>query len=207
MKEARLEVLTPAMVECIKGMAGVLPWQKGLEDSGLANSAIVQHGALKGLVEHTIIAKDEETGVWLKARPDVIPLDSTEANDFKTAADVDDHSLQQTLDSYRYDMQGEIVARCLLQAVDVALTSFALIFAGKKVPHAVRIAELKAEHLAEAALDNRAAIRSFARAMDTGRWPGPGGTVSDAIHVNRSKWSLEAAAGRRSILEQELAHQ
>lgn len=197
--------LTAGQIETIRGMAGVLPWQEGLEDSGLANTAIVKAGALRGLVEHTVVAIDPETGVFLLSRPDVIPVDSTEANDFKTTQAVDDRSLQRTLEDFRYDMQAELAARCLLAAADVELTSFAFIFAMKPIPHATRVVELNQADMVEAAADNRAAIRTFARCLETGRWPGPGGRVSDAIALSRSDWALKNAVGRRGVLEMELA--
>lgn len=203
-RDLGLTVLTPAQIESIRGMAGMLPWQKGLEDSGLLNTAIVRAGALSGLVEHTIIAKDEETGVYLKARPDAIPVDSTEANDFKSTQSVTDRAIQKTLDDYRYDMQADLSSVCLEQAADVALSSFALIFAMKGSPHATRIVEMKPSDLAEARADNRTAIRTFARCFDTGRWPGPGGSAGDAAYIERSSFSRERAANRRAFLEAEL---
>lgn len=200
-----LTVLTRKQLEQIKGMAGVLPWQKGLEDSGLANNAVVQAGALRGLIEHTIIAKDEETGVWLKSRPDVIPTDSREFNDFKTSADVSDEAIRKTLDSYRYDMQADLASVCLEQAIGEPFSSHAFIFASKTVPHATNVAELDAEDLQEAAKDNRIALRTFARCLDAGRWPGPAGTRGDAAVICRSAFNRTRAADRRAYLERELA--
>ncbi len=199
-----LTVLTAKQIEAIRGMAGVLAWQKGLEDCGLVNS-LIGRTALKGLVEHTVVAQDPETGIWLLSRPDAIPVDSTDANDFKTSASVDDRTLQKSLDVLRYDMQAELAARCLKAAAGVELTSFAFIFAQKKPPHAIRVVELNPANLGESAADNQVAIRTFARCLETGRWPGPGGAVSDAIPLSRSERSLADAAGRRSILEMELA--
>jgi hypothetical protein len=199
-----LTILTPAQIEQIRGMAGLLPWQEGLEDSGLRNSPVVGAGALKGLIEHTIVARDPETGVYLKSRPDVIPLSSTEFNDLKTTVSVDYDSLQRTLGDYRYDMQASLASLCLEQAAGVAFTSFAFIFVMKKPPHAVEVVELTARDLDEARLDLMAAIRTFAHCLETGRWPGPGGGRADARFVERSNWNVQAAAGRRSILELEL---
>ena len=170
-----LAILTPSELEMIKGLAGIQPWQKGLEDSGLLNNAVVRAGALHGLVEHTIVAQDAETGIWIKARPDVIPLDSRDASDFKTTQDVDDRSLQRTLDDYRYDCQAEIVSRCLEQAAGYRLENFALIFACKSEPHEVAVRELRSFDLDAARLDMDAAIRTFAVCMERGRWPGVGG--------------------------------
>lgn len=198
-------VLTPGQIETIRGMAGLLPWQKGLEDSGLANTAIVRAGALSGLVEHTIVAQDPDTGVWLKARPDTIPVDSTEANDFKSTQAVTDRSLQKTLDDFRYDQQADLTALCLQLAVGIELSSFALIFAMKGEPHATRVIEMKPADLADAREDNRVAIRTFAKCMETGRWPGPGGLAGDAAYIERSSFSRERAANRRAFLEMELS--
>lgn len=198
-------ILTPAQIESIKGMAGILPWQKGLEDSGLANTAVVRAGALSGLVEHTIIARDEETGLWLKSRPDAIPLDSTEFSDFKSTASVHERKLQRTLEDYRYDMQAVLASLCLEQAIGKPFTSFAFIFAMKKPPHAVEVVELTSEDLADAALDIRISLRTLAHCLDTGRWPGPGGGRGDARYIGRSQRHRDDAMGRRSILEMELS--
>lgn len=204
-RDQGLTVLTPGQIETIRGMAGLLPWQEGLEDSGLKNSALAAD-ALGGLVEHTIIAQDRETGVYLKARPDAIPLDSTQFADFKTTQSVHWKALTRTLDDLRYDMQAVLASMCLEQAIGKPFDAFAFIFAMKKPPHAIEIAELTGDDLADAKLDVEAAIRTFARCIDTGRWPGPGGGRGDARYISRSKWSRDEAMGRRSFLELELEH-
>lgn len=200
-----LTVLTRKQLDQIRGMAGVLPWQAGLEDSGLRNNAVVRAGALQGLIEHSIIAFDAETGVWLKSRPDVIPTDSLEFNDFKTSADVSDEAIRKTLDSYRYDMQADLASTCMEQACGSPFTSHGFIFASKSVPHATAVAELDPEDLAEAAKDNRTALRTFARCLETNRWPGPAGQRGDAAVICRSAWNRTRASDRRAYLEQELA--
>lgn len=202
--EAGQVVLKDGQIASIEGMAGVLPWQTGL-DSGLKNNSLVAAGAMQGLVEHTIIAQDAETGVWLKARPDVIPTGSREFMDFKTSADVSDEAIRRTLDDYRYDMQADLASTCLEQAAGHRFEAFGFVFADKKPPHATNVIELDPTDLEEAAKDNRAAIRTFARCIDTGRWPGPAGKRGDAATIQRSAWSRTRAADRRAYLEQELA--
>lgn len=197
-------ILKGKQLDQIRGMAGLMPWQKDLEDSGLANSAVVRAGALSGLVEHTIIAQDPETGIWLKSRPDCIPLGSTEFNDFKTTTEVSYEALQRTIGDFRYDMQAVLASICLEQAAGFPFSSFAFIFAMKKAPHAVEVVELKAEDLEEAAKDLRVAIRTFAHCLDTGRWPAPGGGRGDARFIERTPWNRQQALGRRTALELEL---
>jgi hypothetical protein len=71
----------------------------------------------------------------------------------------------------------------------------------KKPPHAVEIVELKDRRPRRGRLDNVAiAVRTFARCLETGRWPGPGGGRGDARFISRSKWSRDEAMGRRSFL-------
>lgn len=200
-----LTVLTRNQIEQIRGMAGLLPWQEGLEDSGLANTAVVRAGALSGLVEHTIVARDKETGIFLLSRPDAIPLESTQFADFKTCMSVDLHSIAKSLGEYRYDMQAALAAECLRQAADVHLDSFAFIFGAKKPPHAVQVVELKPADLTEAAADNRIALQTFARCLETGKWPGPGGSQRDAVYVDVPVWAREQANTRRAFLETEIA--
>ncbi len=202
--EAGQVVLKDGQIASCEGMAGILPWQAGL-DSGLKHNALVRAGAMEGLVEHTIIAQDPETGVWLKARPDVIPTGSREFMDFKTSADVSDEAIRKTLDSFRYDMQADLASTCLEQAAGYRFEAFGFVFADKKPPHATNVIELDPTDLEEAAKDNRTALRTFARCIDTGRWPGPAGQRGDAATIQRSAWSRTRAADRRAYLEQELA--
>jgi hypothetical protein len=203
-EDANRTVLSAKQLEQIKGMAGILPWQEGLEDCGLANCGVVTAGALRGLVEHTIIAKDEETGIFLKSRPDVIPSASREFNDFKTTIDVADEAIRKTLDAYRYDMQADLASVCLEQAAGHPFESFGFIFAAKKAPHAVSVVELDTEDLAAAAADNRTALRTLAHCIDTARWPGPAGRRGDAARISRTEYSRTRAADRRAYLEREL---
>lgn len=199
-----LDILTPAELETIKGLAGIQPWQKGLEDSGLMNNALVRAGALQGLVEHTIVAKDKETGVWLKSRPDVIPTGSAEGVDFKTCASVEEYKLIKSLEEFRYDIQGRLFSECLEQAADIRMTNFSLIYAEKAPPFEVAVRELKAFELDEAEKDMRVALRTFALCMENGKWPGRGGAAEDAKYIERSPYARERADRRREQLSREV---
>jgi len=199
-EELGLAVITPAELEMLRGMAGLLPWQEGLEDSGLMNNAVVRAGALEGLVEHTVAARDAETGVWLLARPDVIPTASREIGDLKSTQSVEQRELQRTLETLRYDMQFSLASMCLEQAAGFRLENFALIFVTKTAPHEVAVRELKHFDMEASALDLQAAIRTFAICMERGRWPGVGGGEEDAKYLERSQYSRDRAIDRRNQL-------
>lgn len=194
-------IITPDELEMIKGMVGIQPWQKGLDDSGLLNNAVVRAGALQGLVEHAVVSIDPETGIFLLSKPDTIPLDSTEGVDLKSCLSVEPHKLQRTLDDLRYDCQGAVLSTCLEQAADIRLTNFTLIFVSKNEPHEVAVREIWPADMDEAAKDNRAALRTFALCLERGKWPGQYGATSDAQFIARSERNRERAALRREQLE------
>ena len=199
-------VLTPADITAIRGMAGLLPWQEGFQDSGLANSAMVQHGRiLDGLIEHSFIWQDKETGVWLRSRPDAVPMGDNVKSDLKTTVSVDFNDIEKAIGAFRYDMQAAL-ARMAMRAVWGAdLQSFALIFVEKKAPFEVRSVEIYPEDMDAAEKDLRSAIRTFARCLEKNRWPGKGGTQTDAVFVGLAPWARQRAESRRAFLEQELA--
>lgn len=197
-------IITPDELEMIKGMVGIQPWQKDLEDSGLLNNAVVRAGALQGLVEHTIVAFDRETEVYKLSRPDCIPIDSTMGMDLKSTQSVDFRKLQWTLDDLRYDMQGSLLSECLMQAADIQLTIFGLVFVCKPPPHEVAVREIKPFDMDEAAKDNQAALRTFALCLERGKWPGVGGGEDDARYIERSDRARERAALRRAQLSRDI---
>jgi PDDEXK-like domain of unknown function (DUF3799) len=196
------DVLTPADMETIHGMMGVLPWQAGLADCGLANNTLVQMGLLNGIVEATIAAKDPGTGFWLLARPDSIPVDSLTAGDLKTADSVDSHSLTGALATYRYDMQAAMIRLCLKLTADIELQSFALVFVQKKPPHSVVVREILKPAMDLADIDLRSAIAAFDRGMKTGKWPSLNGDSHDAEAINLPEWAINEARRRRDDLAQ-----
>ena len=85
-RKAAKTVVTPEQMEKIKGMA-----------LRLGREPLVRAGALNGLIECTMAVLDEETGVWLLARPDVIPTDSGDYVDLKTTTSVLYPDLVRTL--------------------------------------------------------------------------------------------------------------
>jgi hypothetical protein len=139
----------------------------------LALDPLVNEGLLRGYVEHSGFAKDHETGLWLKVRPDVIPTHTGEFCDLKTAADVTTVALQSSIRSFGYHQQGALiweVAELLKHPFD----SFYLMFIETDRPYCARALPLTEDDLARGRLQNRAMIRRIANCITTDHWPGPG---------------------------------
>lgn len=186
-------VLTPAQIESIRGMA-----------RALAKNELVQNGILNGQIEQTLVWKDKETGIWLKARPDAIPNDGADVADFKTSASFG-FDLDNSASKLRYDMQGALVKWGLQQVLGVKMESFSLVFALKKRPHCVDVLTLHDADIEEAEKDLRTALRVFARCVETGNWFGPSGSQNDARYLAFSSRIRESAQFRREFLAREIA--
>ena len=207
-KQAQLDnlktVLTPEHLEVIESVR-----------NSLAENPLVQAGILNGHIEMTLATKDSETGVWLLARPDVIPSDSGDVADFKSTISVALEDLERSVSEYRYDMQAGVVRRCMREVLKLEMTSFSLVWAEKTAPFCTQVTQIGGSHVDDeghehdvldaAEADVQTALRIYAHCLRSGRWPGPGGTQHDALTVGLSPWSRRRADARRAFLEMELA--
>lgn len=190
-RSADLTILTPLQRDAILGMA-----------RGLRENPIVQMGILDGLVEHSMVWQDKETGIWLKVRPDVIPTAAADFADLKSAADVSDDGIERAIGDYGLNQQGALVGEACRHVFGREMASFSLVFSEKAEPHVARVKTLKTADLELGARQNRASLRLFARALDTGRWPGPGGEPSDAEYAEIKPWRRKQIEDRLELLKQ-----
>lgn len=179
-------VLTPNEIKIIRGMA------RSLADEPLAIDL------LQGAVEQTLIAKDPETGIWLKARPDVIPTSDGTFADLKTTPSVLDYDLKMTLRNYGYNMQGALIWE-VCDLLKLPFDGFALVFIEKKSPYCTRVVELTDDDLSRGRMQNRAMIRQLAKCIESKSWPGPG--KHDAEFFSIPKTEAEFIDARLRELE------
>ena len=139
----------------------------------LALEPLVNAGLLRGHVEMSGFCKDEETGLWLKVRPDVIPTGSGDFVDLKTAAEVTSIALQSAIRSRAYHQQGALVWE-VSEALEYPFESFVLMFIETAAPFCARAVPLPDEDLGRGRLQNRAMLRRIANCINANHWPGPG---------------------------------
>jgi hypothetical protein len=161
-------VLTETDLEHITGMA-----------RSLSSHPVVKAGILDGAVERSLLFKDQ-TGVWLKSRPDCIPTASGDFADLKTTISVATESLQRSIEDFHYAMQGALVGMASKAVLSIEMQSFTLVFVEKAPPYCVRVVTLTPEDLLRGEMQLRAAIDIFAGCVESGEWPGPGGHQQDA---------------------------
>lgn len=197
-------VLTPKQIETIRGMAGLLPWQKGMTNCGLANTPIVVAGALSGEIERSLIWK--EGNVWLKARPDAIPQDGNDFSDLKTTSKgMEDRELSNVEFERSYHVQGALVGMGAHAVLQRQMAGFHLIFVDTGNVHAVSVRTLDEADLVRGERAIFCALKIFERCLDSGIWPGPTARQADAQRLSLPPWGREQIDRRLDMLEQEYA--
>lgn len=144
---------------------------------------------LQGQIEKSLIWQDAETGVWLKARPDIIPtFDQTFADYKTTTSRCQPYQLSKTITDFGYHMQMALVAEGAEILLDIRNPYAVLIFQQVQPPYHVIPVEVT-----EAALDlgrkmNRKAIQTFADCLEKGEWPG----YADGIpQYHPTEWQMK----------------
>ena len=156
----------------------------------LMREPLIQDGLLGGDAERSIICRDEETGVWLKARPDVIPKSGWMV-DYKTVADAHPRKIQRAVFDHGYHQQLGLAAECLAQLGEPVPREYALVCQEKTPPYAVTIQSLPIEAIWAGVKQNRSAIRTFAQCLSEGVWPGYG----EADDLTTPQYIIDRCAG------------
>lgn len=165
-------VLKATHIDTIRGMA-----------KSLASHPLVQRGILNGQIEQTLVWKCKETGYWLKARPDALPNDSGDFVDLKTISSVQTHTIKSAIAERGYHMQGSWVGAGWHALTGAKDYTFTLVFVEKRPPFCVRIVGIPDEDLMRGEQLNQLAMRKFAKAMEAGEWPGPGGADGEFLYL------------------------
>lgn len=198
-----LSVLTPNQGEAIKRMA-----------KRLHEEPMVQAGLLDGEIERSLIWKDRETGIWLKARPDVIPNNTGDFADLKVVADISEEGIQRNVEKFGYHRQAALVLEGAHHVLGYPLRirepgedgmSFTLCLVESTRPHCVEIVSLRRDDIERGMIENRWALRYLRRCLDTGEWPGPSGHQRDARYLGLTKWATEDNEYRCKQIESMLA--
>lgn len=152
-----ITVITKKELESIKGMA-----------RSLARDPLIRGGLLNGLVEHSMFWKDAETGLWLKSRPDVIPLDGEVYTDVKVTQDASGEKCDWTMQDYGLHQQFGLVSETAEHLFGERPNdeSFSFVFIESTEPFAVTVRPVDPLAISYGRMQNRRALRKLAPALD-----------------------------------------
>lgn len=127
-----------------------------------------------GTPEMTLCAKDPKTGVWMRARPDVLPDVMDIIPDVKTAVDASQDAYERAASNNGYFQSAAHYMDVIEELYGPAAKPrrFVLITIEKAAPYLVTIDHLDNDDLNQARMLNRAALDKFAHGVRTGEWPG-----------------------------------
>jgi hypothetical protein len=203
-KAEGMTVLTPAQVEKIQGMAGLLPWQAGMTNCGLKNTPLYVQGALSGEIERSLIWK--VGNVWVKARPDAIPGDSNDFADLKTTGTgIEDRDLSLTVLDRGYHVQGAVVGMGAGAVLKRQMEGFHLVFVDTGDVHAVSVRTLDDQDIILGERSTFVALGIFEKCLASGIWPGPTARQADAQRLSLPQWGRDNIARRLDVFEQEFS--
>jgi hypothetical protein len=176
-RKAGKTVITETEINHIRHMA-----------DALSSKEAIRLGILNGRIERSLFSRDGE--VWLKSRPDVVPNDSGDFVDLKTAASVDDESLSKAIYSHGYHVQAGLLRMIVREVMgEQAFTSFTFVFVEKTPPYDVRVMQLKDEDIDLGEQQARNAIATVKECLKRNQWPGFDGFDKEFSYVEMPGWS------------------
>lgn len=188
-------VLTDGEIKIIRGMA-----------ASLAAHPLIEGGLLNGEIERSLIWRDKETGVWLKARPDAIPVD-TDIVDLKTTADASGRGCRKSIEDNGYHMQLALVGMGMEAIFGRKADEFhyTLVFVEKKPPFAVNVKPVDPNAIWWGRKQLRRAIRRFADCAAKNDWPAYDDDTSTASLSDWYVKRLEAEAQNGMLPDEDAA--
>lgn len=124
-----------------------------------------------GTPEMTLAAKDPQTDVWMRARPDILPDVMEIIPDIKTAVDASLDAYERAATKFGYFQSAAHYLDVIEQLYGPAKRRFVLITVEKEYPFVVTIDHLDDTDIDLARLKNRHALNRFAECVRTGFWP------------------------------------
>ncbi len=176
-EEAGLIVVSEADIETIGHMS-----------ESLSRNKLVQLGILNGKVERTICANVK--GVWLRARPDVLPVSSGDVADLKTASQLDDDNLYRTIFNFGYHIQAGLTKLVFDEVFGPGyFQSFSFVFVETTAPYDCRVMQLKDEAIDLGVQQVNHALGVINHCLASGNWYGFDGPSGEPGWCDLPTWA------------------
>lgn len=165
--------------------------------NAIAASPEARHIFELGRPEQTLVWKRDD--VWLKGRPDVIPVqDPRIICDYKTVASLDTNRLTRAITDFGWAQKLANVADGMINCVPTGAKEwhdfdFVLICQEKSPPYEVACVTIPHHDIADLFRVNRAAIAEFKQSRESGIWRGQ---HDGFVEYNPGDWMLNHVAKR-----------
>jgi hypothetical protein len=140
----------------------------------LAASPVAVEALTSQLTEISMIWQDEQTGLWIKSRPDCMPSNGYDFGDLKTFAPKGGDlvlAAQRAITDMAYAQQMALAVEGAERVLGTTASTAMLVFVQTSEPYEVVPIQIDEEALYWARVLNRDAIDKIARGLATGEWP------------------------------------
>lgn len=146
----------------------------------ISSSADARNALLRGIPELTLVWQDERTGVWLRARPDFMPLTVIEKAAIRAVPDLkimapthcSPAGFSRAIANLGYHYAPAHYGEGMKQIYGVYPTHCVHVVIEREEPHSVSLYELPAEDIDRGRLLMRQAINVFDQCLKRNDWPG-----------------------------------
>lgn len=160
-------------------------WQQvvGMRDAVLAHPTAA--AVLQGETELSALWVDSWTGVWCKARLDVLNRTMGAVGDIKTTTDASPRAFRRTIWNLGYHLQAAHYLRGV-HALGADADLFAIVAVEKTPPFAVAVYQIEDEALVAGEGELGPLMETYAKCQETGVWPA---YDEKAIRITLPPWA------------------
>lgn len=173
----------------------VLSYQDGQMVDALAESVekdeLARALLISGTPEMTLAAIDPHTGMWIRARPDILPDTRDIVPDIKTAISANPMGYDSTATRLGYFQSAAhyIDTIDLIYGAPAKPRRFVLIVVEKEPPYIVQLYWLDDDDIQKGRMLNRRALNIFAQCVKSGVWPGYSTTDKPIRQLSMPGWA------------------
>lgn len=149
---------------------------------------LVAQGILNGRIERTMAWRDEETGIWLRARPDAIPSFDGVFSDLKTTSSFAEDFLEKQLFDAGYYLQAAMT-RMVCRGLGIPFESFVLVYVLNDDVPDTTIVEVDDFDIERGERAVRWCLRTIRRCLDASEWPGARPFGDGARRIGMKPWA------------------
>jgi hypothetical protein len=150
------------------------------------NTPLIKNAFTNGRPEMSLIWKDKETGIWLKARPDWLPDNIQFIPNFKTTRSARPQDFQRQAFDLGYHQGAALTIEGLRQIFKWEAPSYYFVAQEKEPPYVAGLFIMRDTDIEWGMLQNRRALRRLADALDKGEWPG---YSNGAVEISMPQWT------------------
>ena len=154
-------------------------------------SAECMRAFTEGVAEKSILWQDRVTGIWLKSRPDWLPIKPEKrfTTEYKTADSIKPRKLNSAVFDYGYEMQAALTRDAIATVIGANPLGIAHVVQEKSAPFLVDCRLFTPEQIDFGRMEYRKALRIFAKCLETDVWPG---YTSEASYFETPFWVSKA---------------